>query len=261
MKQDVDARFKSSQTKWFRSRTYHEHAIIRRETRAHVNLEDARILDFGCGSLPIASASIALRYPMSEVVATDILPISLDVTAEHMRREAGYELPNNFFATSTEPSSLPESLGQFDLIYAWSVFEHIIPTTEIPVCFSAIRERLKPGGVFFFQIGGLYFSHDGSHLRSLNEPWVHLLYPLNILHQMVMAGPRVNSSKDAEWQQFFELNRLTCDDFMDMAEASGFHIVKQDRIEVGNPPENLTRIYGREVLTTNEIRAILKVSI
>jgi cyclopropane fatty-acyl-phospholipid synthase-like methyltransferase len=218
---DVESRFRESKTGWFRSRTYHEHGVIRATVQPHVPLDDADILDFGCGAMPLAAASFALRYPKSRVQGTDIVAVDVAHLRDILDREAGLPLPPNLRLHALPTGALPSSLGQFDLIYAWSVFEHI-SEREIVNCFATVRDRLRPNGVFFFQIAPLYHSSKGSHLsRYASEPWHHLRHSIHDLRRMVFASNASQASKDREWQQFVELNRLTVDDFFDAAERAG----------------------------------------
>jgi cyclopropane fatty-acyl-phospholipid synthase-like methyltransferase len=253
---DVEALFRTSEVGWFRARTYHEHGIISRYVRNRIVLPTARILDFGCGGMPLAAASFALRYPDAEVVGTDVeLPDHARVS-EILQREVGLGPPRNLLLHHLKPSTLPASLGQFELIYAWSVFEHI-PASEIRACFALIRERLSPSGVFFFQIGGLYHSQFGSHLGLyLGKSWKHLELSLSEIYERIQASDVPVQRKEREWRQFLELNRLTSRDFLSEAASAGLKLSWKDEICEGDPPPKLLNAFAREALTTSEIRAI-----
>jgi cyclopropane fatty-acyl-phospholipid synthase-like methyltransferase len=223
-----------------------------------VDIANADILDFGCGALPVASASFALRYPQSRVCGTDIVNIDTTLLSRTLVEETGLAIPPNLEIYTTPPNSLPSHLGLFDLVYSWSVFEHI-PSNNIEHCFSLIRERLKSSGVFFFQIGGLYFSHNGSHLSNYsNEPWHHLMYSISELQEKVFNSTYPQAKKEREWQQFKELNRLAAASFIAAAERAGLLTLWQKIEHVGNPPPSLLQVYSAEALTAYEIRALFK---
>ncbi|WP_225026834.1 class I SAM-dependent methyltransferase [Xinfangfangia pollutisoli] len=250
--------FRNSRTGWFRSRAYHEHGVMVPMLRRHVRLETARILDFGCGGLPIASGSFALRYPRAEVVGTDIERPDRDRMEAAFLAQAGMTPPRNLRLEQLAPSTLPAHLGQFDAIYAWSVFEHI-PQSEIVTCFRLIRERLAETGVFYFQIGGLYHSYIGSHLGNyLPKGWGHLEHALSEIHDIVFSSAQPEVKKTREWQQFLELNRLGADDFFEAAAEAGLTLLWREDFEDGDPPARLLRNYTAKALRTHEIRGLFK---
>lgn len=228
---------KASKTPWFRARTWHEYSSIRPLVAPYVDLDTATVLDFGCGDLPIAAVSMALRHPGATVHGTDIAHIDLVRLQTVLHRESGMDIPSNVHLETVSPNSLPEHLRNLDLVYSWSVFEHI-PAADSTRNFAAIRERLSPSGIFLFQNGGLYFHTDGSHLKHLfpDEPWHHLTHSLAELQEKVFASPRSEAANRGNWQQFIELNRLTADDFMDAASDAGLSVIWQDRRQEGEPP-------------------------
>ncbi len=252
---DIGDVFRNSKVPKFRSRTHHEHGVIARAVKPFLSLANADILDFGCGSLPLAVASFAARYPAARVVGSDVVPTQTAQLLTLWQTEVGLPLPSNLTLLHNEPSSLPASMGDFDLIYSWSVFEHI-PSQDIEACFAAVRERMKPNGVFHFQIGGLFFSHDGGHLSS-KQPWAHLLYSVDEIRRAIEANGRTQGQQGREWRQHIELNRLTAPDFLRCAQRSGLRLHSHELIESpGDPPPELLSIYTREALKTNEVRAI-----
>lgn len=256
---EIDAIFKSSTPPWFHARTWHEYSTIRPLVAPYVDLDTATVLDFGCGDLPIAAVSVALRHPGATVHGTDIAHIDPVRLQTVLHQHSGLDVPGNVHLQVVLPNSLPEHLRDLDLIYSWSVFEHI-PASDVTRNFSVIRERLAPEGLFLFQNGGLYFHTDGSHLKHLfpDEPWHHLVYSLAELQQKVFASPRPEASNRGNWQQFIELNRLTADDFMDAASDAGLKVIWQDRRQQGDPPAHLLRSYTEDALKTAEIRALFR---
>lgn len=258
--QDLETIFKSAKAGWFRARTLHEHGVIARSVRPLLKLDNIRILDFGCGEVPLAAASFALRYPKSQVYGTDIVQPSWQRVNDALRTEASLSSPDNLVLRATPPSTLPPDIGPFDLIYSWSVFEHI-PAAAIRDCFSLVRKKLHKDGLFYFQIGGLYFSPDGPHLSQyLKRPWDHLTLSISELHELVLGDTsRSPHSNQSAWRQFVELNRLTSDDFVAAAKEAGLTLVWSETLnDAREPPEALLKVYHHNALKTMEIRALFR---
>lgn len=257
----VHEALKASKAVWFRSRTCHEYGTVAQWTRDRVKFDAAKMLDFGCGNLPVAAASFALRHPEATVFGCDILPARVDLVTAALAEHAGLGMPENLRLQQIAPNTMPESCVNLDLVYSWSVFEHV-PAADITRNFELVRESLGPDGVFFFQIGGLYFNTEGSHLRHLlpGQPWHHLTNSLAELHAKVLAADAPQRSKEGNWTQFMELNRLTASDFLDAANDAGLEVVREERLRDtgGPPPASLLRIYSEEVLMTTEIRALFR---
>jgi SAM-dependent methyltransferase len=256
---EVDAALLASAAPWFRARTCHEYGVVRAAAKDRVDMDRASILDFGCGALPVASAAFALRHPGAQVRGCDIEPIQLDVVRSALREQAGLDVPANWQAVQCAPNALPPGWGGVDLAYSWSVFEHI-PAADVARNLALVRGSLGPGGIFFFQIGGLYFNTEGSHLKHLfpDEPWHHLTRSLAELEQHVFATPHPQVSKQRNWTQFMELNRLTADDYLDAASDAGLDCLWSSTVrdETTPVPPRLLRAYSRDALTTVELRAL-----
>jgi trans-aconitate methyltransferase len=221
-----------------------------------VNLDKAKILDFGCGQ-GIAAASFALRHPKAKVMGLDIEPINELMLGALLEKQIGAELPKNLSLVSAGPGELPVE-GTFDLIYAWSVFEHVREDLMIEL-FRTLKERLAPGGVLFVQINPLYFSPQGSHLyKYFKSPWHHLILSLDQLRDGVLSAD-FNATQSREWRQFMELNRLTGQEIIGRATASGLKSVRVQFFQTDQlPPPRLTRVYNSEVLKTTEFMALFE---
>jgi SAM-dependent methyltransferase len=95
---------------------------------------------------------------------------------ELARKSLGLEsLPANLaFEQTTLGAPLPFATGSVDLVYSWSVFEHLADVEGTLCEFERIVRR---GGRIFIQIEPLYHGPFGSHLQRLvQEPWAHLLH-------------------------------------------------------------------------------------
>ena len=256
--EEIEKRFAAAPDRGFRARAVHEYGTIRRLVRSHVDLDVARILDFGCG-VGIAAASFAARHPRATVFGTDVL----QPDPERLRRDSYWQtgvvsLPENLSMFWSEAGSLPDQVCDMDLIYAWSVFEHVA-FTQIADTMRLIRGRLRANGIFLLQISPLYFSPKGSHLYRYDlTPWAHLLYQSNVLKDKVMRSAVAEDEKIREWEQFEALNKATADDIKEAAQHAGFSLSVEERLRTAEmPPARLLRVYDREVLITEELRLLL----
>ncbi|HEX2484897.1 MAG TPA: methyltransferase domain-containing protein [Myxococcota bacterium] len=95
-----------------------------------------RVLDFGCGdgsSAPLLRDLLGAR----EVVGVDESPAMLErAAAQH---------PWARFA----PTDTLAAAGRFDLAYCNGVFHHVPPSARAGVA-AAVRDALRPGGIFAF---------------------------------------------------------------------------------------------------------------
>jgi len=139
----------------------------------HSRIKDADILDFGCGE-GIAALGLAMEFGPRRVVGIDIMPDvdrCLDVAKLHLHIG---ELPSSLELHRVQPGLLHNEVDRFDVVYSWSVFEHV-DQMLVDHSLSLIRSALKPGGLFLVQIAPLYYSAEGSHLSHvLAENWIHL---------------------------------------------------------------------------------------
>ena len=255
--EEIDKRFAAAPDRGFRGRAFHEYWIIRRLVKSHVDLDVARILDFGCG-VGIAAASFALRHPRATVFGTDVLQPDPERLRRECYQQTGVSLPENLSLLLAEAGSLPDQVCDMDLIYAWSVFEHV-NFTQIVDAMHLIRARLRANGIFLLQMNPLYFSPKGSHLyRCHLPPWAHLLYQSDVLKDEVMRSAHPEARKIREWEQFEALNKATADDIKEAAQQAGFSLLLEERLPTAEiPPPRLLRVYQREVLETEEVRLLL----
>lgn len=256
---DVDEALAAS-APWFKARACHEYAVVRVAVQEYVTFDQATILDFGCGELPVAAASFALRHPGAHVIGTDVASVDAERFRQSLEREAGLPIPLNLHIHTVDPSTLPDGVENLDLVYSWSVFEHIA-ASELVTCFRLIKDRLARDGVFFFQISPLYHSPFGSHLKRYfpSEPWHHLRLSTEEVRARVHGDAYPEVSNVRAWQQFIELNRRSADDFMDAASDAGLELAWQRRGRTSELAADwLTRTYTADTLHTEELRALFK---
>ena len=115
----------------------------------HGGLAGRDVLEFGCGEGTM-SLGMALRKETRRVVGVEILDV-LKQCLHLARREIRLEsLPANLDLFQITPGQQLLQFGQFDLVYSWSVFEHVCwrrscrqsrQCSNRKVCFSC-RSRL-----------------------------------------------------------------------------------------------------------------------
>lgn len=241
----------------FKGRANYEYNTIKGWVGKRIDLERAKVLDFGCGQ-GIAATSFALRHPQAKVQGLDIEPVKQGELKAIYRKQIGRDLPPNVAFVEAAPGQLPVG-KDLDLIFAWSVFEHVREDlmTEL---FRSLKSRLAKNGLLFVQVNPLYFSPRGSHLYNyFKSPWHHLILSLESLREGVLSD-QPNEREQREWTQFLDLNRLTARDIIGRATDAGLKLVREQHFKTDlAPPPRLTRIYDKDVLTTNEFIALFEV--
>ena len=106
-------------------------------------LEDATILDYGCGYGRIARLMYAFVGEGS-FFGVDPWDRSIEIC-----REDGLE--RNFAVSDYLPTTLPVGEARFDLIYAFSVFTHLSERATLSAL-GVLRKYIKPKGVLVITI-------------------------------------------------------------------------------------------------------------
>jgi cyclopropane fatty-acyl-phospholipid synthase-like methyltransferase len=241
----------------FRVRTVSEYRRVRHVLGQEIDFDSARILDFGCGQ-GFAAASFALRHPKAEVIGFDVSEVDQKLLQDRLQSQLGTSMPANLSFVSG--ASCPwQDLPKFELVYSWSVFEHIRETL-VEKIFAEIKAQLSDRGKMFLQIDPLYFSPKGSHLyKYFSSPWHHLMLSLDQLMETVFKPGGNEVRQQREWQQFVELNRLTATDFLGRARSAGFKPGRTAlRRTQTQPPQRLLRIYSEEALLNEELVTVLE---
>lgn len=226
----------------------------------HGGLKNRDILDFGCGEGTTAIA-IALGRGARRVVGLDIIPEVARCLPLAQKQLGLKTLPPNLNLHQIEPGKLHNPDEKFDVIYSWSVFEHIDQTILQDVL-TQLRSALRPNGLIFIQIAPLYYSSQGSHLcHLLPEPWGHLLIQESSLladdnsYRARLKRACVDSAQfESLWALYTTLNRIMAKHLVNEIESAGFEIVREYHTqEELKPPQRLLDVYQAEVLTTNQV--------
>lgn len=244
--------------KGFKGRFVSEFQRVSSWTENICDLNNANIYDFGCGS-GIAALSFALNCPNAIVYGSDIKKGINKALEGAMKKQLNIEeVPENLYLYEMESGEILNKPQEIDLIYSWSVFEHVRRNHIVDIL-TNLKGLLRKGGLFYLQINPLYYSSRGAHLYThISEPWCHLVYQNDVLKELVYSSDMSNQSYD--WEQYETLNRITADELMVFFELAGFKLLRELRIKSDlEPPQRLLDIYQKDVLVTDEIMALFTV--
>ena len=222
------------------------------------------ILDFGCGEF-IMDLGLVLRYGC-HVTGIDIRDHFQFHKARNMAQLGLSTFPDDLKLATIMPGQDLRSIGKFDVIVSWSVFEHI-RRELIDDIVANFRDILNENGMVIIQIDPLYFSPFGSHLdRIVKEPWAHLLYSKEQIINRVQSTPASETLdlplseqsydfiKEYLCKEFLELNMMGPNELIRLFERNGFDIMKEERKKTDLAvPEKLTGRFLLEDLLTTEI--------
>jgi SAM-dependent methyltransferase len=274
--QNIDWSLKSIRTELYRSKFVDVPDIIEEWLLDQGGISGKDVLEFGCGEGTMA-LSMALRKDARRVVGVELLDVYKHC-ATNARLELGLQsLPNNLEFGKISAGQGLGQFGEFDLVYSWSVFEHV-SQDMLQRALASIKSILKPKGIFFLQISPLYYSAAGSHLAPwIAEPWAHLAMQHEEFHETLSSAgvtpPHVReewavyiprdtdtvSERSLLWQTYVTLNKITAPQLCRLVRQAGFKIDRdyrtKDEIAI---PVNLAEVYDHDILITQQI--VLKLS-
>ena len=227
--------------------------IIADWTREYGGIAGRDVLDFGCGEATMALA-MALRHGARRVVAVEIHE-EIDNCARYARQQLALErLPANLELKRIAADTSLDVFGSFDVVYSWSVFEHVSQEL-IGDCFAKIRRVLRPDGIMFLQTTPLFYSSEGSHFKPwVPEPWAHLSMQQDRFLAALRAAAYSQEQADHLWRVYMTLNRATAPNLLRAAANAGFEVIREYRTYDEIPvPEHLLEVYTREALTTQQL--------
>lgn len=228
--------------------------IIQSWTAPYLKMPSADILDFGCGE-GITALGFARRFHAKSVSAVDIMP-DVRRCLDRSMQNLGLPLPGNLQARQIAPAEDFMAGKKFDLIYSWSVFEHI-EQTILGEVIAQLASRLKPGGLLFTQIAPLFYAADGSHLaHRIFEPSAHLTMQQDLYLKQLTKACASTEERDALWACFSTLNKLTAPELKRRLDRTGMTLLREytsENADSGEPPAALLEAFTREVLMTNQV--------
>lgn len=224
----------------------------------HLGRSPGCIVDFGCGR-GIKTLALAAAYPEAEVIGVDITRAFGHANAFAAKYLEG-RIPGNLRYVQIAPGGSLAAVAAPDVIYSWSVLEHV-DRVILPSVLADMAAALTPGGIVVSQIAPLYFSPFGSHLRAfVDEPWAHLTLPHHVLRARVLeAGGSARGPDSGAWMfdRYEELNRVTAPELFGYFRDAGLTARQEDLSRVTfQPPAHLGQAYDPEALRTNELFSV-----
>jgi ubiquinone/menaquinone biosynthesis C-methylase UbiE len=225
------------------------------------------VLDFGCGD---GATTLGVAHGVeASIVGVDLFKTYLRLPELAKHNLGIEELPGNIaFVQNTLGAPFPFTADSVDLIFSWSVFEHL---ADVKGTLSEFSRITRPGGAIFIQIEPLYFSPFGSHLQRLvKEPWAHLIHDEDEFAGMVQSATDnvPEGEKDMLYRthefdevkrhllgEYRKLNRITADQLVAQVNEAGFSIKDERRIRVEGyvPTTDLLAKHPPELLMTDQI--------
>jgi SAM-dependent methyltransferase len=202
------------------------------------SVKGAEILDLGCGD-GIIALGLLRRAGAARVVGCDLFEVDRPFLAEKCREhgEAPIAEGEPISFTVSEPIALPFEDASFDLVTAWSVFEHVSDPRPL---LREVRRVLRPDGVVFIQIWPLWNSEHGSHLWTwFEEPFQHLLKsPTQIRAHLAEAIPEEDLAS-AMFDLYSSCNHISIDELQMAVVDAGLFICKAEVVSSSFhiPPE------------------------
>lgn len=185
------------------------------------NVEDKRILDFGCGE-GFQALAMAKQYARF-VAGIDIVPSNV---AGAKTRAAEMGLDNVLFC-----DSLSELQGDnFDVVISQNSFEHVSDPKGILSCF---RELIHDRGYVYISFGPPWYSPYGAHTRMFCKfPWIHLIFREKAV--MDIRSQFTDDNADKYEAIRGGLNRMSRKKFETLIQTSDFKVMFERYIYVLN---------------------------
>jgi SAM-dependent methyltransferase len=190
-----------------------------------IELEGATVADIGCGD-GIIDLGVVLKAHPAKLVGYDLKPADLDALRRSISAAGVDEsLPDSdtLAFVQSESDHVPAPNDTFDVVFSWSVFEHVDDPVEM---LREVSRILKPDGVFFLQLWPFFSSQHGGHLwLTIDEPFAHLTRSPSSIEDDLAGEPATDPSRAAD-DEFRSLNRLTLDSLQRALLASHLRIAK-----------------------------------
>lgn len=252
---------------WFRSHYEGAAGIVLDLVPAECFARGRTVVDFGCGD-GATTLGVASRVEAG-VIGIDLYLTFLHLADLALKNLGMRVLPANLaFRQTRLGEPLPLADESVELVYSWSVFEHV---ADVPGVLAELARITKPGGVLFIQVEPLFHGPYGSHLQRLvAEPWAHLRHgDEEFLRRAAAARDEVpEHEKDTLYRdhsfeelkrhllrEYRGLNRITAEELIGLVSAAGFEIAATRLIEAEGmvPDAELLEKYPRELLLTNQV--------
>ena len=170
-----------------------------------IGIDHLRVIEVGCGD-GMLSRLLAHEH-CCEVVGVDVC--AYDDWAAPAEGDLTYLVHD----ISTGDNA---ALGLFDRVVSFAAFEHIVHPHG---ALKAVYDLLKPNGKAYIY-ANLYRGAKASHrYREVSFPWPHLLFQASVWQEFYVE--LFGEPMQAAW-----VNKLTYDQYVNMAQRVGFRIVE-----------------------------------
>ncbi|MGD9720537.1 MAG: class I SAM-dependent methyltransferase [Pirellulales bacterium] len=123
-----------------------------------------RIVDVGCGTGENTSG-LAQVFPQAEICGADINPASLELAGKLAQRSgSGVKLVQCDISRTLAERLQDVSPGKFDVVCSIGVLHHL---ADPSVGFAAVRELIKPDGLFYCMVYTHYGRREEMAVKSL----------------------------------------------------------------------------------------------
>ncbi len=189
-----------------------------------VAVEGRTVADIGCGD-GILDLGVMHRARPARLVGFDIKPHDVEHLAGLAQQHGVPAVPETLEFRTCGERALPATDGEFDVVFSWSAFEHMLDPTAVA---REIRRVLRPDGALMVQVWPLYHSAHGSHLWDwFPEGFVHLLRDAaSVEAEVRKRTPAGAAFGEAMLDEYRRLNRMTVDDLQRALTAAGFRIAR-----------------------------------
>lgn len=207
-----------------------------------ISMEGRTVADVGSGD-GIIDHGVFVKAQPQKLVGFDVRLTDVD-SLRRTVQAAGVadELPHADRLSFAEsgPASIPAPDEFFDVVFSWSVFEHI----DQPIAMlREVRRVLKPDGCFFLQLWPFFGSAHGGHLwKNTDEPFAHLRRSPFELNDFLQGKGATDPTRPAD-DEFRSLNRITVDGLQRGLLSAGLRISKVELLsEAAHVPPELSHL-------------------
>jgi ubiquinone/menaquinone biosynthesis C-methylase UbiE len=244
----------SDESRWFWDHyEFAPNQILSFANDCGLSLEGRDVADIGCGD-GIMALGVCTGGRPTRLVGFDIVPTNTEVLAARARGERVLDgdLPAQLEFRQSSPQQTPAQDAEFDFVYSWSAFEHVLEPISV---LSEIRRILRPEGHFFLQLWPFFHSPKGSHLWDWYDDEFHHLKSTGreVVDQLAESDRHPPDLTSYMSREFEHLNRITVDELQRSVLAAGFEV---RRLELITTPVILTPDLGRYAWTDLAIGGI-----
>jgi SAM-dependent methyltransferase len=207
-----------------------------------IELAGATIADIGSGD-GIIDLGVTLKARPAKLVGYDLKAADPEALRRAMAA-AGLDeqLPEQdvLAFVQSDPDHVPAPNDTFDIVFSWSVFEHVSNPVRM---LQEVHRILKPDGIFFLQLWPFFYSQHGGHLwLTIDEPFAQLTRSPFEVEAALKGEPATDPSRPAD-DEFRSLNRLTLDALQRALLAAHLRIAKIELIsEAAHVPASLAHL-------------------